>query len=218
MPKIIIIDDELDMLELLEYHLKADGYEIKCFTSSVGVMDELEKMDTNLLLVDRNLLIEDGIDFVSKIRKKGYEVAVIFVSAKGSYNDKVLGFDTGADDYIAKPFDISELKARIKAVLRRTTGLKDELIFNEIHIDLIQSEVRILNKKIALSALEFNLLVYFITNQRRLIDRYELADKVWGDDSVNDKAINIAISRLKRKIGKSEKYLIAIRGQGYKLC
>ena len=218
MPKIIIIDDEKDMLELLEYHLKLAGYETKCFLSSAGVEAELSLGGTSLLLVDRNLISEDGLDLVKKLRAKGHEVAVIFVSAKGANSDKIAGFDSGCDDYIAKPFDINELKARIKAVLRRTAADKDELSFGEIYMDLAQNEVRVGGEILELTALEFHILSYFLAHSKLLISRYELASQIWGDDEVSDKAINIAISRLKRKLGGSGEHLKAIRGEGYKLC
>ena len=123
-----------------------------------------------------------------------------------------------ADDYIAKPFDINELKARIKAVLRRTAADKDELSFGDIYMDLAQNEVRVGGEILELTALEFHILSYFLAHSKLLISRYELASEIWGDDEVSDKAINIAISRLKRKLGSSGRHLKAIRGEGYKLC
>lgn len=145
-------------------------------------------------------------------------MAVIFVSAKGANSDKIAGFDSGCDDYIAKPFDINELKARIKAVLRRTAADKDELSFGDIYMDLAQNEVRVGGEILELTTLEFHILSYFLAHSKLLISRYELASEIWGDDEVSDKAINIAISRLKRKLGSSGEHLKAIRGEGYKLC
>ena len=218
MHKILIIDDESDMLELLEYNLVQAGYEVLCFTNTKGVQDALDTQDIALLLVDRNLISEDGLDFVKSLRQKGYENAVIFVSAKGARFEKIAGLESGGDDYISKPFDIDELKARIKAVLKRTNPSKTELRHKNIYINVDENIACIDDEKITLSALEMRLLVYFLTNKKRLISRYDLLNDVWGDESVSQKAINIAISRLKRKLGKASDMIEAIRSQGYKLC
>ncbi len=217
MEKILIIDDEIDMLELLEFNLKSD-YEVLCFSSTKGVEKALDENDIALLLVDRNLISEDGLDFVKSLRQKGYENAVIFVSAKGARVDKIAGLDGGGDDYISKPFDMDELKARIKAVLKRTNPSKNELRHKNIYVNLDENLVKIIDKELVLSALEMRLLVYFLENKKNLITRYDLASEVWGDDSISDKAVNIAISRLKRHLGEAGKCIEAIRGQGYKLC
>ncbi|MCI6312813.1 MULTISPECIES: response regulator transcription factor [Campylobacterales] len=216
MTKIIIIDNEKDVLKLLKHHFKAEDYEVTCFKSCTGILKECQNAD--LLLIDIDLIAENGLDFIKNIREEGIEIGIIVISAKCEQSDKINGFLSGADDYIAKPFDIIELKARIKAVLRRIQGIKNELNFKNIYMDLSQNKVRVKKKNIKLSALEFRILAHFLSNKKRLIERYELASEVWGDDSVKDKAINIAISRLKRKLGKSGKALDAVRGQGYILC
>ena len=102
--------------------------------------------------------------------------------------------------------------------MRRTAADKDELSFGDIYMDLAQNEVRVGGEILELTALEFHILSYFLAHSQLLISRYELASQIWGDDEVSDKAINIAISRLKRKLGNSGEHLKAIRGEGYKLC
>ena len=219
---IVIIEDEEDLLELLEYQLSKEGYEVVGFLSTKKVEDFLEQEEPDLLIVDRNLPGIEGSEFVGDIRQKGYDAPVIFVSAKNSDKDIEEGFLRGGDDYITKPYNFSELLLRIKAILRRTKEAKSgKITCRGILLNLDTREAFLNDQKIKLSKLEFNLLAYFMKHKNVVLSRDNLLENVWRDkDFKKDKTVNVTINRLKKRIDLESKdsYITAIRGVGYKFC
>ncbi len=220
--EIIIIEDEEDILELLEYHLSKEGYSVTGFLSTETVEAFLEQESPSLMIVDRNLSGLEGSEFVSQIREMGYDIPVIFLTAKDRDIDLEEGFKRGGDDYMTKPFSIKELILRIEALLRRSGVLVSAKIkYRDLVLDMQKRELYIANSRIELTKLEFNLLHTFIKNPHRPLDRDFLRDEVWGDDSINfhDKTINVAMNRLKKKIDPDgiKEYFAPIWGVGYKL-
>ena len=217
---IVVIDDEEDMLDLLEYNLTKAGYEVLGFLNTSKIEQLLNEENVDLLIVDRNLPGIEGSEFIKNLRLKGYNNSVIFLSAKTSMDEQLEGFEAGGDDYITKPFEINNLLARIKAVLKRTKKKADIYKFKDIFINLTNAEVLIGNKNVELTKLETNLLVEFIKNKNILLTRDYLLSAIWNDENSSEKTVNIAIKRLREKIDptREKKYIKSIRGEGYMLC
>lgn len=220
--EIIVIEDEPDILELLEYHLEKEGYTVTGFLSTENVEQFLEEENPALMIVDRNLPGVEGSEFVSKIRDLGYDIPVLFLTARDKESDLEEGFNSGGDDYMTKPFSSKELLLRIAALLKRSGATSsDKVKYRDMILDLQKRELFIENKRIELTNLEFKLLHTFVKHPNQPLDRDYLRDEVWGDDSANfhDKTINVAMNRLKKKIDPEgvKEYFAPVWGVGYKL-
>ena len=219
---ILIIEDEEDLLELLEYHLQKEGYETLGFLSSRNVEKCLQEEPIDLLSVDRNLPGVEGSEFVENLRKKGFSQAVIFVTAKNSDTHIEEGFLRGCDDYVTKPYNMKELLLRIKAILARTAPeSKNTLSYRDLILDLEAHRLSVNDKDVELTKLEFDLLKTMIENKNAVLSREFLLEHVWkNDEFFQDKTVNVAINRLKQKIDptKEKEYIKSIWGVGYSLC
>jgi len=220
--EILIIEDENDILELVEYHLQKEGYDTVGFNSTENVEQFLEEEDPVLMIVDRNLPGTEGSEFVAHLREQGYTIPVIFLTAKDRDFELEEGFKRGGDDYINKPFKAKEMLLRVEAVLRRSgVNRNDNIKYKDMHIDVSRHELTIDQQVIDLTNLEFKLLYTFIKNPHQPLDRDYLRDEVWDDDSskFNDKTINVAMNRLKKKIDPdgTKEYFSPVWGVGYKL-
>jgi len=222
---ILIVDDDKDILELLEYTLSNVGYEVIGFLNTKNVSKILLQEDIDLILMDRNLPDIDGGLYIEMLRSKNINIPVIFVSAKDSSEDIKNGFLIGADDYITKPFNMEELVLRVKAVLRRSNHDSIDLIQNirykDMLLDVNLHVVTIDSKVIELTKLETTLLQILIKNKSKVLDREFLIKHVWKNTTeINQKTVNVAMKRLKEKIDpkKDKEYIKTIRGVGYLLC
>lgn len=221
--EIVIIEDEEDILELLEYHLSKEGYDVTGFLSTENVEQFLEEENPSLMIVDRNLPGIEGSEFVAQIRAIGFDIPVIFLTAKDKESEMVEGFKRGGDDYITKPFKVNELLVRVEALLRRS-GVKanEKIRYRDLTLDNQTRELYINQSKIELTNLEYKLLYTFIKNSHQTLERNFLRDEVWGDDSedFHDKKINVALNRLKKKIDPTgeKEYFIPVWGIGYRLA
>lgn len=217
---IVVIEDEEDILELLEYSLKKEGYDVEGFLGTTHVLQLLNEQHVDLLLVDRNLPGVEGSEFVAMLRQKGIQIPVIFLTAKTEEHHKLEGFERGADDYITKPFSIAEVMMRIKAVLKRTTPPKATLSHRDIIVDMTEQEVWVNERLVELTRKEFDLLCELIRNKNHVLSRESILEKVWGDESFQDRTVDVAIKRLKEKIDpeRHKNYIISVRGIGYRLC
>lgn len=218
---ILIVEDEEDILDLLEYTLTKAGYEtIGCLdTSNVKAILDEEQID--LIIMDRNLPGLEGSVFIQQIRNEGYNQPVIYLTAKDNSDDIIEGFERGGDDYITKPFNIDELKVRIKAVLKRTVKKQDVIRFKDIVYKASSKTFYINDEKIKLTHLEHDLFLTFLKNQNILLSRETLLDDVWADSFDKKlKTVNVAIKRLKEKIDPTgeKEYIKSVRGEGYILC
>lgn len=219
---ILIVEDEEDILELLEYNLQKEGYDTIGFLS---VNEKLEKIfdeeNIDLILMDRNLPGIDGTKFINDIKEKGYNQPVIYLTAKDKDEDILEGFEFHADDYITKPFNIKELLARIKALIKRSSKQIDILKVRDITYKASNKKFYIDSKQIELTHLEHDLLLEFIKNKDILMSREHLLETVWEDSYDKKlKTVNVAIKRLKTKIDPENKkeYIKSIRGEGYIFC
>ena len=219
---IVLIEDEEDLLELCEYHLLKEGYRVMGFLSTKLVQAFLLEEEVDLLIVDRNLPSVEGSEFVQSLRDMGYQMPVIFVSAKDADSEIEEGFLRGGDDYLTKPFNMKELLLRVKSLLRRTQKSDaGKLLYKDIMMDLDKRRVYVGEKEVSLSKLEFDLLHYFIQNRHIVLNRDQLLEAVWRDEEFKqEKTVNVTINRLRKKIDpdKNKAYIEPIRGIGYKLC
>ena len=222
MALIAIIEDEQDLLDLLEYHLQKEGYETFAAISVKPIEKLLEEETPDLMIVDRNLPGVEGSEFVQQLRSEGYNIPVIFLTAKVSDAEIEEGFLRGGDDYVTKPFNVKELMHRVRAVLRRSKPEESsEIVYRDITIKPKSYEVFIDGKKIDLTRLEFKLLLELVTHKNVVLSRDQLLERVWGDDGdYQDRTVNVAVNRLKDKIDpdKSKNYIKSIRGVGYQVC
>ncbi len=177
---ILIIEDEEDLLELLEYHLQKEGYETLGFLSTKNVEKCLQEEPIDLLIVDRNLPGVEGSEFVKTLREKGFSQAVIFVTAKNRDTHIEEGFLRGADDYVTKPYNMKELLLRIKAILSRTSPQnKSTLSYRDLSLDLEAHTLHVNATAIELTKLEFDLLKTLIENKNSVLSREFLLEHVW---------------------------------------
>ncbi|KGI56985.1 response regulator transcription factor [Campylobacter sp. MIT 97-5078] len=216
--RILLIEDDTDLNELLTLRLQKEGFELESLFDFQGVRECLDEKDFDLLLVDRNLPSGDSIEKLVSLRKQGYNEPVIFLTAKSLQEDIIEGFKKGCDDYIIKPFDFNELVFRIKALLKRSKKESETLAYKDFLLDLNNHQCFFKDKEVILSNLEFELLKCFFENKNTLLSRQFLSENVWQDDNVNDKTINIALTRLRAKFPSLKEHIISVRGIGYKLC
>lgn len=220
--EIVIIEDEEDILELIEFHLQKEGYDTVGFLSTDNVEQFLEEETPSLMIVDRNLPGMEGSEFVAYLRDKGYDIPIIFLTAKDMENDLDEGYDSGGDDYMTKPFRPKELIHRVTALLKRSGVLskQDKLKYKDITLDLEKKIAYINGNPASLTMLEFKLLSTFIKNVDTPLTRDFLREEAWGNegDEVNDRTVNVAINRLKKKIDPTGErdYFVPVWGVGYK--
>ncbi|WP_024787119.1 MULTISPECIES: response regulator transcription factor [unclassified Lebetimonas] len=209
MIKIALIEDEEDLLDLLEFNLIKAGFDAVGFLNTKKVRDFIIEENPDLLIVDRNLPDIEGSEFVKNLKDEGFNIPVIFLTAKTAEEDVLEGFEKGADDYIKKPFSIKELIARIKAVLKRHNKKSNFLSYKNYKLDLINKNLLIDNETVDLTKSEFKLLKIFFENPKRVISKDEIAELL----EINEKSVNVSINRLNHKIDLIE----SKRGIGYTL-
>ena len=222
--KILIVDDEKEIADLVEVYLKNDGYQVYKFYNGTDALACVEQEDISLAVLDLMLPDMDGFVLCQKIRES-HLFPIIMLTARVEDIDKITGLTLGADDYITKPFNILEVKARIKAIMRRT-GTKEVpqtkarvVKSGDLELDLESRRLFILGKETNLTAREFELLELFVTNQNKVFSREKLLELVWGVDYPGDvRTVDVHVRRLREKIeaNPSEpKYVHTKWGVGY---
>lgn len=231
MKRILAVDDEEHILELLAYNLENDGYEVKKAMSGEEALSILDSTQIDLVLLDWMLPGMDGIEVLKKIRANEtyHKVPVIFLTAKSDEISKVVGLLVGSDDYIAKPFGVHELLARIKAVLRRSENVyspskndqEELIIIKNIEINRSRRTVLKDGNPIDLSLKEFELLYLLAKNKGIVFNRDSLLEKIWGYDYLGEtRTVDVHISNLRKKIEQDEAHpeiIKTVRGIGYKV-
>jgi|TARA_X000000368_G_scaffold334358_1_gene271790 two-component system phosphate regulon response regulator PhoB len=222
--KIFIIEDETSIIQLVQHNLEKEGFVVSSSINGNDGLKELKKFQPNLLLLDWMLPDLSGIDVCKNLRKDNSfkDLPIIMLTAKGEEEDKVKGLESGADDYITKPFSFNELMARIKAVLRRTdpNTVSDNLKFDDLILDRIEKRVYRDKKEIQLGPTEFRLLEFFLSNPKRVFTRDQILESVWPNNiNVESRTIDVHIRRLRQSINiKDKKELIrTVRSSGYSL-
>lgn len=221
--KLLIVDDDPNICEMLRVYLENEGYKIKTASDGADGVNYFKIYEPDLVLLDIMMPRKDGWQVCREIREISPK-PVIMITAKGDVFDKVLGLELGADDFIVKPFDMKELSARIKAVLRRYNAHSDtvdnEVIkFDNIEISLQKYELKLRGKPIDIPPKELELLYFLASNCNRVFTRDQLLDKVWGFDYLGDsRTVDVHVKRLREKLeGVSDKWLLkTVWGVGYK--
>ncbi len=220
--KILIVEDEADILNLLEYHLRSEGYEVFTAANGLDALKLARKHHPDLLLLDLMLPGLDGLEVCRELKRdpKTSDMAVIMLTAKGEELDKVVGLELGADDYVTKPFSPRELVLRVKAVRRRmrTDGVPPAFWECEgLRIEEDSHRVFIDGKDTDLTATEFKLLSELIHNRGKVLDRDQLLNNVWGYQfSGYARTVDTHIRRLRQKLGPYADWVETIRGVGYR--
>ncbi len=228
MGKILVVDDEQDICEILQFNLETEGYEVDVAYSAEEAM-RLPLAEYDLLLLDVMMGEMSGFQFARFLKQepKTSDLPIIFITALDDENNVVKGLNIGADDYMSKPLSMREVKARVKAVLRRSNKLKntieevedfdDECIdFESLKINLVTKRVYVDNKEVQFTRLEFELLALLVQNAGKVFSREMILDKIWpGDAVVMDRTVDVNITRIRKKIGDYGKYIKTRFGYGY---
>ena len=220
--KILIIEDEAELLSVISNYLTEAGYTCEVADRFEFAMDKISIYEYDVILLDITLPDGNGLELIRSIKKINQKSGIIIISAKNSLDDKISGLDLGADDYMTKPFQLSELNSRIKAVLRRRSFDGTDLIkFNELEVNTESKTLVIFEQTVALTKKEYDLLLYFLVNKNRLLTKESIAEHLWGDHidlADNFDFIYTHINNLRRKImlhGGSD-YIKTVYGMGYK--
>lgn len=219
--RILIVEDEVDLCDTIAEGLMMDGYAVDTCYDGKEALQLITYETYDLVVLDLNLPNMDGIDVLTEVRKQNQDVKILILSARGTVSDKVLGLDIGANDYLAKPFDFTELEARIRSLLRRRFVQENTvLIWNEISLDTVQRAVFINNTEVSLTKKELALLEYFMFNPNKVISAEELMEHVWNlevDSFSNAVRVHIASLRKKLKTELSYDPISTKIGEGYYL-
>ncbi len=222
--RILVVEDEPAVRRMLIYNLRASGYETVAAADAEEALTLIEEVPPDLLILDWMLPGLSGLELCRRIRsrRRTARIPVVMLTARVEENDRLRGLDTGADDYVTKPFSPAELMARIRAVLRRARegGAGDTLSFTDLRMDPAAHRVQRRGRRIHLSPIEFRLLRHFLENPRRVFDRSQLLDRIWGlDADVELRTVDATIRRLRRALNaQGEPDLIrTVRGFGYAL-
>ncbi len=221
MPRILIVEDEARIALGLEDDLKLEGYEVEVVRDGEAAVARAQARPFDLIILDVMLPRKDGFEVCRELRRARLLTPIILLTAKTQESDKVLGLELGADDYVTKPFSPRELRARVKALLRRAAGeLPEVYSFGDVALDFTRCELRHGGKPVELTPLEFKLLAAFIRHRGRVLSRDQLLDEVWGRGTfVTDRVIDTHITNLRKKIEPEPakpRYLISVRGVGYR--
>ncbi len=221
--KLLIIEDELSLQEMMSTTLRKEGYIVECASTYASAIEKLGIYSYGCLLLDITLPDGNGLDILREIKKSGKEVNVIITSARDSIDDKIEGLELGADDYLAKPFHLAELAARIRSVTRRSRNA-GELAYTVGNVSLFESSQRltVAGKEISLLKKEFDILKYFLMRPGHMVDKAVLAEAVWGDhaDQSDDfQYVYAQMKNLRRKLTEAgaDIEIKAVYGFGYKL-
>ena len=218
--KLLLVEDDISTVKNLTEFLQREGFEVYSCDRQKLAMELVEQHDFDIALLDISLAEGNGYSLCTSIRSKK-DIPVIFVSASGDECSVVTGLDMGADDYIAKPFRPRELLSRIHSVLRRRGKTRVVLEFGDIRVDTIKGMVSKDGRDVFLSALEYRILLVFLTNKGKVLSRRKLLEEIWdiGGDYVNDNTLTVYIKRIREKIEEdpqNPQIIKTVRGLGYK--
>ncbi len=218
---ILVVDDEEDICEILKFNLESEGFNVDTVNSAEEAFNKkLEKYQ--LFLLDIMMKGASGYKLADEIRKKrNLSAPIFFITAKNTENDKLTGFSVGADDFITKPFSIKEVVARIKAVMRRSDGINEEVTapvkirIEGIELDIERKRLIVDNKREDLTPIEFQLLYILMKNPGKIFGRDQILNNIWRDVNVTDRTVDVHVTRLRKKLGRYGNYLVTRKGYGY---
>ena len=221
MKRLLVVEDEPGISLGLEDDLKLEGYQVEVIEDGELALQRAREETFDLIILDVMLPGKDGFQVCQALRREGIGTPIIMLTAKDQEAEKVLGLELGADDYVTKPFSPMELRARIKAVLRRREGEDLKVYrFGECEVDFTRFEFRRGGERVSLTPLEFKILAALVRHRGQVLDRDRLLDLVWGTDTfITDRVIDTHIANLRKKIETDHsepKHLVSIRGVGYR--
>ena len=218
---VLIADDEANILMLLEMELQAEGYTTIACSDGSKALAQIREMAPAIALLDWNMPIITGLDVCRRLRETGNRLPVIMITARDEMDDRVAALDAGADDFIAKPFNIREVLARVKALLRRSTAVSpDQLSFGDLRINGAERRCIYSGTELNLTVREFDLLECFLRNPRQVLSRSQLIQHVWGEDYFgDDNVVDVYVRYVRRKLEevKQERIIHTVRGIGFAL-
>jgi phosphate regulon transcriptional regulator PhoB len=225
--KILIVEDELDLVRLLKYNLEKEGFKVNTATDGSLALAEMRRDEPDVVILDLMLPGMDGLEVCRQLRRneKFARIAVLILTARGDEADRVVGLELGADDYVTKPFSMRELVARVRALLRRHESAVEQrstLQRGNILIDPTAHSVQVAGREVTLSALEFRLLHYLASHAGMVFSRDQLLDRVWGNDrTVTPRSVDVYVRRVREKVETEPdepKYLQTVHGVGYRFA
>ena len=215
--RILVVDDEQDLCEILQFNLNAAGYQADvAFSAEEAVSKGIEQYD--LLLLDVMMPGLSGFELAQRLKtdEKTAHIPIIFITAKDAEDDTLQGFGLGADDYVTKPFSVREVGARVNAVLKRNQTQAKVLKYEELMVDTISKTVTIDDARVELTRTEFDLLALLLSHRGQVFSRQELLDLVWPDDViVTERTVDVNITRLRKKLGGYASCILTRQGFGY---
>jgi len=220
--KILIVEDEPDLLNLVKRYFKREGYVCEEATTFREGYKKINNFEYDCAIIDLNLPGGDGLKLVEMLRQDNIQTAILIVSARETIDDRIKGLEIGADDYLTKPFNLSELNARIKAVLRRKTNqFSEELNFGDLVLNLSERKVTAKNTELKLTKKEYDILLYLARNKNRVVTKDSIAEHLWGDymdDAISFDFIYAHVKNLRKKLAQNDcgDYLKTVYGIGYK--
>lgn len=220
--RLLIVDDDSSISEILDFNLKSEGFEIETVSSAEeALMKDLQDFD--LILLDVMMGGMSGYKLAETIRKDGFKTPIIFLTAKDTENDMLTGFSVGGDDYISKPFSIKEVIARVKAVLKRAENsgsfdtAKEQLCYGDFQLDFKLKELKIRDVAISLTKTEFELLALLAKNPDRMFSRENIIQKLWSETPyITERTVDVHITRLRKKLGDYAAVISNKTGYGYR--
>jgi DNA-binding response OmpR family regulator len=221
MARILVVEDEPPLALGLEDDLKLEGYEVEVARDGETASRRAREQSFDLIILDVMLPHKDGFEVCRELRRAGLRMPVILLTAKTQESDKVLGLELGADDYVTKPFSPRELRARVKAALRRAAGETPEIYrFGDAEVDFSRCELRRGGRAVEMTPIEFKLLAAFIRHRGQTLNRSKLLDQVWGRETfVTDRVVDTHLTNLRKKIEpkpSEPRFLVSVRGMGYR--
>lgn len=219
--RILIVDDERDICEILQFNLASEGYEVDCANSAEEALEKLTP-DYALILLDVMMGEMSGFRLAEHIRKSENPIPIIFITARDKENDMLTAFSVGGDDYIAKPFSIKEVIARVKALLKRVRQTRpidtSHTTVGELSLDKESKEVKLHGQLLSLTRKEYEILQLLLLQPGRFFTREEILDRIWpGDSFVTDRTVDVHIFRIRKKLGEYALHLDSKPGYGYRL-
>ena len=219
MAKILVVDDEIKIREIIKEYAEFEGYEVAQAEDGMQAVEKVKNQDFDIIIMDVMMPKLDGYSACKEIRKIK-QIPVIMLSARGEEYDKLFGFEIGVDDYVVKPFSPKELMARIRAVLNRASAsqrTEDVIRYEGLEINFTAREVKIDGEKVSMTPKEYDLLFYLVKNMNIALSREKLLEEVWGFDFYgDDRTVDTHIKMLRNSLGKYRNLIVTLRGMGYK--
>ena len=222
--KILVVDDEKDIVEMLKYNLQKEGYKVITAYNGKEALERAQQ-HPDVILLDIMMPVMDGLQALKALKqnKETESIPVLFLTAKGAETDEIVGLEIGAEDYIVKPISIGKILARIRTIFRRVDQLHplrqggDVLKIEEVHINVPNYSVTVANKEVAFPKKEFETLVYLVRHRGRVITRQALLDAIWGENVyVVDRTVDVHIRKIREKLGKYGEHIETVKGVGYR--